>query len=291
MKAFALLILTLNLLACLADTFNAAMEAADKQCLNRNKNESSTVGTCVSYYYNEALNVDNVYEFDLDMDAIEKIRADYESDVKPFLETRKSTDDFCLTTPYDNGRKVWDHEGDNNAKKSDMRWYSPKNKETFDRYMKHVERLGLRDLVKGRFVDDTDEVQVYNILFLVRSHSDVHHYHLDWSQELGTQSITFLVPLNNFTIHMKYYDNDDQIRQYKYKYGKGVGFGGGFLHSTDTGHGEEDDVLLCVYLGGNDPDLWEYVVDNIGDESGYYVNPFKGFVRNENVSRKKQICL
>jgi hypothetical protein len=31
---------------------------------------------------------------------------------------------------------------------------------------------------------------------------------------------------------MKYYDNDDELQQYKYKMGTGVGFGGGFLHSS-----------------------------------------------------------
>lgn len=81
-----------------------------------------------------------------------------------------------------------------------MKWYSPKNEETFERYLNHVERLGLRDLVKGTMVDASDEVQVYNILFLVRSHSEKYHWHLDWSEELGTQALTFLVPLNNFSI-------------------------------------------------------------------------------------------
>lgn len=126
--------------------------------------------------------------------------------------------------------QVWDNQNDNNKKRSDMKWYSPLNEETFDRYMAHVERLGLKDLVKGFFVDG--DVSVYNILFLVRSHSDKYHFHLDWSEELGTQSLTFLVPLNNFSIHMKYYDNDDELQQYKYKMGTGVGFGGGFLHSS-----------------------------------------------------------
>jgi hypothetical protein len=261
-----------------------------EKCITNQQNDTGRYDSCVRSYYNKDLNVDNVFEFDLDMDEIMKVRADYEKDVRPYLTTGKSTDDFCLTTPYDTGRKVWNNQNDDNAWRSDMKWYSPKNEETFQRYMDHVERLGLRELVKGKFVD-ADEVSVYNILFLVRSHSDVHHFHLDWSEELGTQSITFLVPLNNFTIHMKYYDNDDNLLQYKYKLGKGVGFGGGFLHSTDVGHGEEEDVLLCVYLGGNDPDLWEYVLDNMGDEAGYYKNPFKGFVRNENVKEKQKICL
>jgi len=62
-------------------------------------------------------------------------------------------------------------------------------------------------------------------------------------------------------------------------------------HTTEKGHGEEQDALLCIYLGSNSPDHWEYVINNIGDESGYYNNPFKGFIKNENVPKDKDICL
>lgn len=51
-------------------------------------------------------------------------------------------------------------------------------------------------------------------------------------------------------------------------------------------------MLFCVYLGSTDQDLWEdYVLNNIGDESGYYNDPFKGFIKNENVPPEKDICL
>lgn len=53
----------------------------------------------------------------------------------------------------------------------------------------------------------------------------------------------------------------------------------------------QQDALLCVYLGSNDPKLWPYVLNNIGDESGYYNDPFKGFIKNENVDEDKDICL
>lgn len=107
MKSLATLILALGLLIPEWQTAAAAMtfeNVDDDKCLYSNQND--TVDSCVSYYYNEDLNVDNVFEFDLDMDEILKIRADYETDVRPFLTTGKSTDDFCLTTPYDTNRKV-----------------------------------------------------------------------------------------------------------------------------------------------------------------------------------------
>lgn len=65
------------------------------------------------------------------------------------------------------------------------------------------------------------------------------------------------------------------------------------IHKTiaEKGSGEEQDALLCVYLGSNDPELWPHVLNNIGDESGYYSDPFKGFIKNENVDPDKDICL
>lgn len=62
--------------------------------------------SCLVKGYNEELNVDDVFEVDMDMDAIQTLRADYEKDVLPHLETGKSTDDFCLTSPYNADTKV-----------------------------------------------------------------------------------------------------------------------------------------------------------------------------------------
>lgn len=185
--------------------------------------------SCLVKGFNEELNVENVFEVDMDLDVVKRIRADYEKDVLPVLETGHSTENFCLTSPYNADTSIWD-EGDG-VERSDMKWYSPRNKETFDKYMEHAEALGLKKLVGEQLVD-TDEVAVYNILFLVRSRSEKHHFHLDWADKLGTNAMTFLIPLNNFSIHMKYYDEDDEIRRYKYKYGKAVGFGGGFWHTS-----------------------------------------------------------
>lgn len=195
--------------------------------------------SCLAKGFNEELNVENVWEVDLDMNVIEKIRSDYVKDVLPYLETGHSTDDFCLTSPYNEDTSVWDM-GDGHTVRSDMKWYSPKNQETFDRYLAHAEALGLRKLVGEQLVD-TDEVVVYNILFLVRSKSEKLHFHLDWSDELGTNAMTFLVPMNNFTIHMRYYDEDDEVRRYKYKYGKAVGFGGGFWHTSTY-------IYMCIIV-------------------------------------------
>jgi len=92
---------------------------------------------CLAKGFNEELNAENVFEVDLDLDAVKNVRADYEKDVLPYLETGHSTDDFCLTSPYNSDTSIWD-EGDGHVKRSDMKWYAAKNEETFQRYMKHT---------------------------------------------------------------------------------------------------------------------------------------------------------
>lgn len=101
--------------------------------------------------------------------------------------------------------------------------------------------------------------------------------------------MTLLVPLNKFDIHLKYEDVNDEERDYEYKLGKGIGFAGGFIHSTGLGDGEEEDVLLCVYLGSQDKKIWRIARNNIGDELEYYNSPLKGFIRNENYP-DKEVC-
>lgn len=46
--------------------------------------------SCLVKGYNEELNVDDVFEVDMDLDEIEALRKDYEKDVLPYLETGTS---------------------------------------------------------------------------------------------------------------------------------------------------------------------------------------------------------
>ncbi len=104
MRSLAILVLALCLYECRAMTFET-VDNDNSKCVAP-QNTTSKYDSCVSSYYNQELNVDNVHEFKLDMEEILKVRADYEKDVRPYLHTGKSTKDFCLTTPYDANRKV-----------------------------------------------------------------------------------------------------------------------------------------------------------------------------------------
>lgn len=231
---------------------------------------------CPDRIYNPDLNADNVVEFDVDMDVLYDLRKDFETDVEPNLGF--STDDICAVDPYSPQNAVW-NQGDN-VFRSNAKWYSPRNKKTYDKYLRHVQRMGIPDLFQGKWID-AENVTVYGTFFLVRSDSRVHHMHWDWQYFVHTQLVTVLVPIRDINIHMAYLDKEKNMQKYEYKVGKGVGFAGGFMHSTDTGFSETDDVLFCAYLGGYDPYVWSHWQDSSADELEYYMHPEKGYIVNE----------
>ena len=305
------------------------IKSGGKNIVKNLSRDDGSITTCPASYWNEEMNVDNVMEYDVDLEVISRIWAEYEKDVRPHLTTGNSTDDFCLVTPYNPETTTWDH--DDGVVRSDIKvccnvvfssnfpflvawrhgvielrtrinqhltlfsfpppalqWYSTRNEKTFNKYANFVEELGLKNLVKGTWIDSEDPT-IYAIFFIPRSHSEVHQFHVDWSDTAKTQITTMLVPINKFDIHLKYYDADNEERDYEYKLGKGIGFAGGFTHTTGLGDAEEEDVLLCVYLGSQDEAIWRIAQNNIGDELEYYNSPIKGFVRNENHPDKK-VC-
>ena len=253
------------------------------ECLGKLLTEKFS--SCPSKVYNNDLHADNAVEIDVDPNVVREIFSDYKDDIKPYLNTSKSTEDFCLVTPYNPETRTWQTNDD--KVRSDMKWYSVKNFKTYERYRRHVERLDIKKLFKGTWIDD--DITIYSMFFLVRSHCEEHHMHVDWSGGVHTQVVTVLIPLKDFGINLAYKDVDDNVQHYDYKFGKAIGVSGGFLHSTDIGHSDPEDVLLCIYLGSSDPTIWEYAQDAIADELQYYMSPFDGFVRNQEFPRKR-IC-
>lgn len=214
-------------------------------------------------------------EVDLDVDVVRKIRAGYEADVAPNLGY--STDDICYVDPYHPDKEVWDDEG---VYKSNAKWYSLRSEKTYQKHLRYVEAFGLKDIFKQTWIN-SDEVTVYGMFFLVRSHSMVHHIHWDWQAEINTQLITFLIPIKDIDIHLAYLDNEENMQKYEYKVGKGIGFAGGFMHGTDVGHTDTDDVLFSVYLGGDDPDIFDFWQASSADELENHMHPTKGWIRNQ----------
>ncbi|KAL7554698.1 hypothetical protein ACHAWF_018372 [Thalassiosira exigua] len=251
-------------------------------------------------YFNVAMNAYNVFEVEnLNRDVINKIFKDYQEDVQPHLATDKSTDDFCTVSPYNPETTTWGAIVDASDAKSDIKWYSVNNRVTYDKYLAHVEKLGILDIVEsngmGWKMHYAQKPTVYSMFFIPRSFSTGHEFHVDWSEEVGMQVVTFLIPLkDNFQIGLAYVDEDDHIQTYDYQLGKAIGVGGGFLHSTGIGghpdSDKEEDVLLCVYVGSDHPDIWEYALNNIQDELEHYFHPRGTFMRNENLIGRKSKC-
>lgn len=283
----------------------------DGTCIWTDENADENETT--RHYYNEALHADNIIDVDVPIDVVAEIFKAYETDIAPYYDTNQSTDDFCLVVPYAPGVKTWGSFVNKDDIRSDIRWYSVNNPQTYERYLPFVERLGLMDRLReldwispsspssssssttsdddDNVVESDDDLTVISMFFIPRSFSKKYQFHEDWSEEIGTEVVTFLIPLSlNFTIGLAYKDNDDEIRTYDYTLGKAVGVGGGMLHSTGIGRSETQDVLLCVYIGGKDPEMWEYTQDNIADELEHYRHPFKGFIRNEFLTGRPSKC-
>ena len=254
-------------------------------------NDGSTSCHVEDDYWNNDMNAYNIKEIDVPIDVIKEIHHEYQQNIQPHLRSGNSTDDFCLVSPYQEGVSTWGSFV--NEQRSDIQWWSVNTPETFEYYMNYVKRLGLVEEAKTLMqAESDDDLTVYSIFFIPRSFSKSLEFHEDWSEEVGTGVITFLVPLNDFNIGLAYKDEDNEVQQYKYRLGKAVAVGGGLLHSTGVGQAEEgeQDVLLCVYVGARDPEIWWYAQVNIDDELEHYNHPFKGFIRNERLSDRPSKC-
>lgn len=90
--------------------------------ITKDKNLSRDDGpitTCPSHYWNEEMHVSNAFEYDVDLEVVSRIWAEYEKDVRPHLNTGNSTDDFCLVTPYNPETITWEH--DDGVVRSDIK--------------------------------------------------------------------------------------------------------------------------------------------------------------------------
>ncbi|KAL3938880.1 MAG: hypothetical protein SGARI_001575, partial [Bacillariaceae sp.] len=245
-------------------------------------------------FYNPHFHAYNILEVDVPIDVVHDIRQGYQQDIAPYYDTNQSTNDFCLVAPYAPGVNTWGSFVDNDDMRSDIRWYSVNNLPTYQKYLAQVHRLGLLEQVqKHKLIPHEQELSVLSIFFIPRSFSKQWQFHEDWPEEVGTQVVTFLLPLSDdddVAIDMVYKDEDDETRHYNYTLGKAIGVGGGLLHSTGVGEADEQNVLLCVYIGGKNREMWGYALDTISDELEHYQDPFQGFIRNENLKGGKSKC-
>ena len=85
------------------------VKSGDKNIVKNLSRDDGPITTCPAFYWNEEMNVDNAMEFDVDLEVVSRIWAEYEKDVRPHLTTGNSTDDFCLVTPYNPETTTWEH--------------------------------------------------------------------------------------------------------------------------------------------------------------------------------------
>ena len=160
---------------------------------------------------------------------------------------------------------------------------------SYQKYEKIVEELGLLDLFQGNWID-APKVTIYGMFFLKRNHSEAHHIHWDWQEEINTQLVTFLLPVKGVDVGLAYEDNDGKLQHYNYEPNKGIGFAGGFMHSTDVGTSEQDNVLFSIYMGGDDMEVYQDWQSSSSDELENHMHPTEGWIRNP-MKVKYDFCL
>jgi hypothetical protein len=95
------------------------VKSGGKKIVKNLSRDDGPITTCPASYWNEEMNVNNAMEYDVDLEVVSRIWAEYEKDVRPHLTTGNSTDDFCLVTPYNPETVTWEH--DDGVVRSDIK--------------------------------------------------------------------------------------------------------------------------------------------------------------------------
>merc|ERR1719498_1249205 len=84
-------------------------------------------------------------------------------------------------------------------------------------------------------------------------------WHTDYFEATGSNAFTLMIPLKDYAatnFQLLYVDKDGKVSKYRYRKGKGLAFGGGLVHSTEPGVGEEMHVYICFIFGTDKQEHW-----------------------------------
>ena len=111
------------------NVMSGQVKSGGKKIVKNLSRDDGPITTCPASYWNEEMNVNNAMEYDVDLEVVSRIWAEYEKDVRPHLTTGNSTDDFCLVTPYNPETVTWEH--DDGVIRSDIKVCFFSNSEIF----------------------------------------------------------------------------------------------------------------------------------------------------------------
>lgn len=169
--------------------------------------------------------------------------------------------------------------------RSDIRWYSARNRRDFRRFRSIFHDLGIARHVE-RYLDLEKEVRLYNSFLVVRTSCDEPDFHVDWA-DANNEGFTLMTPLtsNCGGFGMLYKKLDGDIAEYDYKPGEALIFGDDFLHSTKPGSSDEPVVLLCFNFGTDKIEHWPRLERTASRQSILFCRPDGRFERRAIIKR------
>ena len=230
----------------------------------------STLGS--TKFINSKLNARNVLEVPILSSTIDKLTNYYKTYIKPNL---RNEDCDGLIQGAD-GHEFY---CDSPSWKSDIRWISVNNLDTYHHFLSYFETMGLNDIFK-KVIDVDSKIIVYSIFFVVRSKISEHYWHVDFETGTNVNAFTLLTPLQDRNqINLAYYDINDNLNRYEYKKNIGIVFGENFLHSTDIAFQDDPEVVFCFSFGTDKIRDWKYIKQTAASQGEHYMHPFHGFLK------------
>jgi hypothetical protein len=282
--------------------------------LSAGRSEAIAHADTKEYVYNEGLRAHNVWEISVSEGCLEAAREMYHGgDLKPAFSSMKDSTEMEVSfarSPdgrryfavragglYANGKKVRDTsslraELNNDVSwSSDLVWISADDEQTFDVFKALWDKCLIdQELPNILGEEQGRRLHLYSAFFMVRSRSTRPNFHLDFADEVGHRALTFVTPIDRFTVdesnergrfQMLYANTTASgpatyawytrgrphaagVMTYNYTYGKGLAFGSGFWHATEPGSSlpnTDPHVFLNFEFGTNQQKHWPAIAE------------------------------
>jgi len=224
-------------------------------------------------FWNYEFDATNVLDFDVDPVVMRQIRKAYNLNLRGKFNLTDPRKQILVGNGSESFEINWVYFS------SDIRWVSPRNLETYERYYEYVRKLGVFELF-DHLIDYESRIVVYQIFFVVRSGCYNYNWHTDWETSTNGNAFTVMIPVDKANIGLAFKDRYRQIQSYEYQQDQAIAFANGFAHSTDIGHDNEPKAFFCFSIGTDKQDAWEEISKTGARMSDYFMHPWKGWSTN-----------
>ena len=223
---------------------------------------------------NTKLNAKNVLEVHITSSIIEEIFHYYKKYIEPHLSRRECGSSIA-------GKNAHEFYCEAPSWKSNIRWISVNNIDTYKYFLPYFEEIGL-DQIFQPVIDVENMIVVYSIFFVVRSMVSGRNWHVDYYNGTNVNAFTLLIPLQDENlISLAYKDIDNTLKRYEYRKNVGIAFGENFVHSSNSGSSDKLEVAFCFVFGTDKLRDWRRIKKTSITQLQYYMDPILGFVSSK----------